>query len=177
MVLKLYKQVAGAFLYWEGWDHDGTVTIHWGQVGDRGNNRDYRAQPREDPETVIDREARAPRADGYEEIPIESHAQLIVQYRLAGWGGVDDLQKRERVEDALNDCLGWTGNGYCDGGDIGSGTINAFSFVIDPILATHSIVTALRACNLLDGAIIAVETEQGFNVLWPADFDGEFDYF
>lgn len=90
------------------------------------------------------------------------------------WGDSADLSKRHMVEDILNECLGWTGNGYCDGGDIGSGTINTFSFVIDPYLARDSIVIALKQNNLIDGAIIATSNKDGYDVLWPEDFEGAF---
>ncbi|NLE37909.1 MAG: hypothetical protein GX621_07780, partial [Pirellulaceae bacterium] len=60
------------------------------------------------------------------------------------------------------------------GGDIGSGTINAFSFVVDPYPAKSTIVAALKEHNLLDGAIIAIEHEDDYEVLWPEDFEGEF---
>ena len=35
------------------------------------------------------------------------------------------------VEDGLTESLGWTGLGYCDGGSIGSGTMEACCFVVD----------------------------------------------
>lgn len=42
-----------------------------------------------------------------------------------------DLKKRTRLEDHLNELLGWTGLGHCDGGSIGSGTLEACCLVVD----------------------------------------------
>lgn len=81
--------------------------------------------------------------------------------------------------DLMNECLGWTGNGHCDGGDIGSGTINIFSYVIDPEIAAKTTIECLREENLLEGAIIAIrenieqEVEE-YLVRWPESFKGEF---
>lgn len=41
----------------------------------------------------------------------------------------------------MNECLGRTGNGCCDGSDYGSGTLNIFTFTIDQELA----LTTIRA--------------------------------
>jgi hypothetical protein len=96
----------------------------------------------------------------------------MVQYATRSWGSSEDLSKRHRVEDLLNECLGWTGNGHCDGGQIGSGAIEVFSFVIDPIVAVSTIVEALRRRDLLEGAVISTESEAGTIVLWPKDDQG-----
>jgi hypothetical protein len=99
-----------------------------------------------------------------------------VQYRTEGWGSPQDLEKRHKVESLLGESLESTNNGYCDGGDIGSGTINVFLSVLDPNRAAETVTEALREVQLLEGATIALETEEGFEVLWPQDFGGEFSY-
>lgn len=175
-MIKLYKRTGKHTLYWEAWDAGNrSVTIHWGTLGKTGRSKNVRIPRGESADTVIDRESQEPRTNGYEEIDIDDHAQVIVQFKTAdAWGDTADLDKRHKVEGILNECLGWTGNGHCDGGDIGSGTINAFSFVVDPHLAKDTIVAALKKNKLIQGAIIAVGNEDGYEVLWPEDFDGEF---
>lgn len=111
-----------------------------------------------------------------QEIGTGEHSTLIVQYRTEGWGSLQNLQMRREVESLLDDCLRATGNGYCDGGDIGSGTINIFLEVLDPHRAKDAVVETLRKARLLEGATIAIRTEKGFEVLWPQDFVGEFSY-
>jgi hypothetical protein len=111
-----------------------------------------------------------------QEAETEDHSTLIVQYRTEGWGSPQDLQMRHRVESLLDECLKAAGNGYCDGGDIGSGTINIFLSVLDPNRAKDAVIEALRQAEVLEGATIAIETEEGFTVLWPQGFVGEFSY-
>ena len=46
-------------------------------------------------------------------------------------GSKHDVEKRTRLQDRMNETLGWTGLGHCDGGSIGSGTMEVCCFVID----------------------------------------------
>jgi hypothetical protein len=179
LMIKLYKRVGKQTLYWEAWDAGKrVVTVHWGTLGETGCTRDVRIEKGESAEVVIDRESQEPRSTGYAEIDIDDHAEIIVQFKTKdAWGDTSDLDKRHGVEDILNECLGWTGNGHCDGGDIGSGTINAYSFVVDPYLARDAIVAALKKNKLIDGAIIAIQRDDDYEVVWPDDFQGEFSIF
>jgi len=43
--------------------------------------------------------------------------------------------------------LGWTGNGRCDDGDIGSGEMSLFADVVDPYLAVTTILEEFRNKN------------------------------
>lgn len=175
-MLKLYKREAERVRYWEAWDNqDKTVVVHWGVVGDAGDKRSVPTGNGESASHVITRESRQALADGYTEIDTDDHFTVVVQFKTEGWGDGGDLDKRHEVEDILNECLGWTGNGHCDGGDIGSGTINAYSFVIDPYLAKDAIVEALTEADLLEGAIIAFHKgDEDETVLWPENFEGKF---
>lgn len=175
-MIKLYKRTEKVCLYWEAWDAGGRlVTIHWGSLGKTGRNKSIRIPPGKSAKGVIRRESEEPLANGYQEIGSEEHAQIVVQYKTKDeWGDTADLDKRYQVEGILNECLGWTGNGHCDGGDIGSGEINVYSFVVDPKLAKDAIVKALKKNKLLKGAVIAIQNEDEYEVLWPEDFEGEF---
>jgi predicted DNA-binding WGR domain protein len=175
-MIKLYKRDGKQWLYWEAWDAGSArLTVHWGTVGETGRSREVAVSARENADSAIERESQEPRSQGYSELDINHHAQIVVQFKTKdAWGDAIDLDQRHQVEDILNECLGWTGNGHCDGGDIGSGTINAFSFVVDPQLAVDAIVAALTKDELIDGAIIALQKEDDYEVLWPKDFQGEF---
>jgi len=122
----------------------------------------------------LDVRPRGHQAERFKEI--EEHKVLIVQYRTEKALSPGDLEQRQRVENVLDECLKQTGNGYCDGGDIGDGTINVFLHVLDLDHAIETIVEALSNIHLLDGAMIALETEEGFKVLWPQEFVGGFSY-
>jgi len=112
-----------------------------------------------------------------------THYSLIVQYRVDGWGSPADLAKRHRLEEFLDACLDESDNGYCDGGDIGSGSINIFlEEVLDPQRACDSMVAELQESGDLEGAVIALSLdpdrtkEEGpfHTVLWPKDYRGDF---
>jgi hypothetical protein len=174
-VIKLYKCDGQGIRYWEAWDSTGKVVVHWGNLGDTGETREIRLKKGQSSAEIIANESTKPRTEGFQELPLDEHATVIVQYKTKGWGSSKDLDKRHKVEDILNECLGWTGNGHCDGGDIGSGSINAFSFVVDPHLAKDAIVAALKKEGLLKGAVIAFRRgDEDYTVLWPDDFEGEF---
>ncbi len=85
---------------------------------------------------------------------------------------MDDLDKREKVEQCMNECLGWKGFGFCDGGDIGSGTMNVFCLVVDPKKAAPHVVEEPTANASIDGAVVAIGEKP--KVVWPDDFRGEF---
>jgi hypothetical protein len=177
-MIKLYKRDGNRIHYWEAWKTDDGVVLHWGTLGDRGTTRHVDIPHGQSSQQVIERECGEPRSRGFAEIDLDDHSQVIVQYKTRdNWGDSDDLAKRHRVEEILNECLGWSGNGHCDGGDIGSGTINSYSFVVDPYIARESIVAALEDNGLLEGAVIAVERGDDFEVLWPKDHATDFTLF
>jgi hypothetical protein len=43
----------------------------------------------------------------------------------------ESLENADKIEEKMNETLGWTGLGHCDGGSIGSGTMEVCNFVID----------------------------------------------
>jgi hypothetical protein len=173
-MLKLYKDTPEGLLYWETWEHGGTHTIHWGRVGSIGENKDLPSSLLKNAKRAIQKEIQARRDEGYAER--KNLHGLLIQYRLDNWGNTTDLDRRHKIEDLMNECLGWTGLGHCDGGDIGSGTINIFCFVVDPYAAIVPIVANLRKHGELAGATIALEREDSFEVLYPEDFRGELKY-
>ena len=104
----------------------------------------------------------------------EEH-QVVIQYRIGhGAGTSDDIHKRHAVEHVLGTVLEAADLGYCDGGDIGSGTMNVFCNVKSGCDAARAIVDTLRKSNLLKGAVIAETADDGEKVIWPPDFEGEF---
>jgi hypothetical protein len=91
---------------------------------------------------------------------------LIIQYPLDGWGIPADIEKRHAVEAVADYCLKSTGNGYCDGGDFGSGTMNVFCKVVDSQAAGSAVKDALKEYGVLTDAIIAVDAAETV-VLYP----------
>src|SRR5262249_17209940 len=174
-MVKLYKQSEAGISYWEAWEHNREITFHTRRVGETGQTHFRTLKPSENAEEIITNESNEPRADGFAELPPELHTVLVVQCKLDTWGSGADLDRRREIEDIANETLGWTGNGHCDGGDIGGGVANVFCYVIDPDFAVSCLVTDLSKRGRLEGAIIAVETEDDFKVCWPASYKGTFD--
>lgn len=176
MMLKLYNRASTETLYWECWDNGRKIIVHWGVLGTKGKTRTINLGRGEKAKDIMAVESAVPMQEGFRELEIEAHATIVVQYRTETWGSVEDLNRRHEVEGILNECLGWTGNGHCDGGDIGSGSINAFSAVVDPVLAGQAIIKALRARKLLAEATVAYRLPESddYIVVWPEDFRGEF---
>lgn len=173
-MLKLYKQQDDKTLYWATWSNDQFITIQKGVLGDAGAMDTFIISKEVD--ALIAKETARLRAQGYTEIEPEKSVSLIIQYQIEGWGTDDDLDKRNEVMDLMDDCLGRTGLGHCDGGDMGSGTANIFCPVVDSYLARDVIVKCLAEHNLLSGATIAIEREESFEVLWPENYTGKFSY-
>lgn len=178
-LLKLYKQTESGLQYWEAWEDEDKIVTHRGALGETGVTVEIPLGASEVADLLIERESKPHRANGFEEL--EPLAELVVQYRCDDWGSPEDLDKRHKVEDLMNECLGWTGNGHCDGGDIGSGTINIFCYVVDPEIAARTTIECLGEENLLDleGTIIAIRENieqevEKYLVRWPENFEGEF---
>ncbi len=169
-MLKLYKRGRTGIRYWEAWKASGME----GKLGDRGKTKYLIPEDGQTPDRCIKDAAARARAKGYAEIPLDEQHQVVVQYRLKAWGSPEDLAKGHRVEALFNECLGWTGNGRCDGNDIGSGTLNIFSIVVDPELGAATLVEELRKNRLLKGAVVAMREGEEYRVAYPARFKGAF---
>jgi hypothetical protein len=100
--------------------------------------------------------------------------RIVVQYKIKGHGNGRDHDKRVAVENLLGEFLEEADLGYCDGGDIGSGTMNVFCFVKPERGVVKKIIEVLRKNSLLDGATIAETVADEERVIWPSDFKGEF---
>jgi hypothetical protein len=175
-MIKLYKFENDTVYYWEAWETDEEIVFHEGELGDFGDTQSISRNLVESARKYIDNEAKSYIAKGYRALADGEEYTLVVQYQVDGWGSAEDLAKRQQIEQLLNEVLGWTGNGHCDGGDIGSGTMNVSSLVVAPYLASHTIIDMLRENGLLEGAVIAIELEDSFEVLHPEDHEGEFAY-
>jgi hypothetical protein len=100
--------------------------------------------------------------------------RIIIQYPIDEMGTLEDLDRRHRVEELMEQHLTRDSLGRCAGGEIGSGTMEVFCNVADPERALPVIVEALRRDGLLEGAVIALTSDEEERVLWPEDFKGEF---
>ena len=65
-------------------------------------------------------------------------------------GTVTDLERRHAMEERMRELMGWTGLGTCDGGSIGSGTMEVCCFVVDFETAKRVIEHDLRGTEFED---------------------------
>jgi hypothetical protein len=128
-MLKLYKFTDALKSYWETWDNDGVHTIHWGTLGTRGSSRELKSSFFKKPTSEIQKEIDQRVAEGFR--PVEDHATLLIEFAVDGMGSGADVEKRHRLEGRMSETLGWTGLGHCDGGSIGSGTMEVCCLVVD----------------------------------------------
>jgi len=89
-------------------------------------------------------------SEGYKEIDIEDHHTLIIEYKVDGFGNEKDLNKRYDLQDRMDETLGWTGLGHCDGGSIGSGTMEVCCYVVEFELAKKIIEDDLQETDFAD---------------------------
>lgn len=95
---------------------------------------------------------------------------VVIQYPVEGWGTAEDLIKRHRAEDLLDAVLKSSETGYCDGGDIGSGSMEVFCYVIDPASTSRLVIESLAANALLTNARVEYEQDEEWVVVWPKHY-------
>jgi hypothetical protein len=149
-MLKLYKRIDGVLRYHEAWCNDGKVTEHWGAAGERGENREHKLAEDEDEECAILRILQPAAEQGFAPIDPEDHAILLIEYAVEGFGTKQDLEKRHTLQSRMDETLGWTGLGACDGGSSGSGTMEVCCYVTDFDVAKHVIEADLSGTKYED---------------------------
>jgi hypothetical protein len=73
------------------------------------------------------------------------------------------------LKSLCNECLGWTGNGYCDGPAYGRGSVSVFCPVVDRELAVGAVVAELRThgCDNWDEwLVVSVPDGTRFRVVY-----------
>lgn len=139
---KLYKNTPETKQYWEAWDNDdGSYTVHWGALGTRGESKVVQGHLFHRAETLVDKEKQQAINSGFK--PIEEFKVLLIEFSVDGFGDENDLQKRYNLQDRMDETLGWTGLGHCDGGSVGSGTMEVCCLVVDFELAQKVIIEDL----------------------------------
>ncbi|GAA4335873.1 hypothetical protein GCM10023149_44160 [Mucilaginibacter gynuensis] len=144
-MLKLYKRVGDTLHYWETWDKNSKAgIIHWGIVGQTGEGKEVASGLLANFRKKIQEEVDQKLKDGYAQIDTDEHYTLLIEYTVDGMGTAEDVEKRTRLQDKMDEVLGWTGLGHCDGGSIGSGTMEVCCLVVDFDVAKHVIGQALK---------------------------------
>ncbi|MEO5706237.1 MAG: hypothetical protein ABIT10_01805 [Alteraurantiacibacter sp.] len=157
-MLKLYRSSEVGIEYWEAWDDgSGGHLVHWGKLGTRGETKTLTSSLFKSALAKLKQEADAKIEAGFLPVELEDHAILMIEYCIEGMGSEVDLAKRHTLEDRLNETLGWTGLGACDGGSIGSGTMEVCNFVVDFDTAKQVIEGDLAGTEFADYTRIYLE--------------------
>lgn len=148
--VKLYKRHDGRLLYREAWIDGENVVEHVGVYGERGLTSQREASGPVRQREVMDAIAEDAKAEGFKSVPEARLVGLLVSKEISGAGTKDDLLRRHSLEDFLNEVTGWHGLGHCDGGSIGSGSMEAFCLVVDYNIAAEVIERELASSQFKD---------------------------
>lgn len=141
--MRLYRRLGdGALAYHEAWRTASGITEHWGIVGDRGETHQHPAEATI--EGVLERSLKG----GFAEATKEHF--VLIEYKIDGMGEEAELKKRFALQERMDDVLGWTGLGYCDGGSTGSDTMEVAVVVVDVEIAKRVIAADLKGTPFQD---------------------------
>ena len=157
MFIKLYNAIDGRLHYHEAWTGEGTITEHWGKVGEKGEQREHKVPRGRSAVAVLEDVLLDVREDDYAEIDESAQVALVIEYRVEGKGTTADLDKQNALQDRLDEILSWTGLGTCDGGSILGGAMELTCFVVDGPAAKSVIETELKGTEFGDYARIYEE--------------------
>ncbi|WP_290719279.1 MULTISPECIES: hypothetical protein [Exiguobacterium] len=110
---------------------------------------------------------------GYREVNETDYTELVVQFPYDEGQAEAALERRHMMEEMIDEGLLHTGNGYCEGGDIGSGTTNIFYHVLDVEAVVSLIFEGIKEHDVQGEPIIAISEGEAYTVLYSeeATFD------
>lgn len=151
----LYKLTDSQLNYWETWDKDDrTSIVHWGIVGQKGQDREVKSSFFSNLKKIIQKEIDEKLGEGYEEFEDDKVSFLEIEFKINGFGTEQDLDKRHRLEERMDKVLGQTGLGHTNGGSIGNGTMEAGCVVVDFDIARKIIEENLKDSEFGDYSLI-----------------------
>ncbi|MBK8068619.1 MAG: WGR domain-containing protein [Rhodanobacteraceae bacterium] len=156
---KLYKRIDGVVLYQEAWVEDGLVFHHWGRIGETGEHTTTPVKRWTSKRKQVSDVLKSAREDGYAPLDDEDLTVLMIEYRVDGFGSDADLDKRHRLQDRMDETLGWAGIGHCDGGSSGGGTMEVCCYVVDYEIASRVVANDLKGMEFGDYLRIYREDE------------------
>lgn len=156
---KLYRFSETKKEYWETWEDDpGVHIVHWGELGSLGSSKKVYSTIFRKADRAIQKEMDKRCKQGFRHFPEENSAILMIEYIVDDVRSVSYIDKRHRLEDRMNNILGWTGLGVCDGGSIGSGSMEVCNFVVDFAIAKRVVENDLVDTESSDYTRIYDET-------------------
>lgn len=147
---KLYKRDGRVLNYHEVWEEDGSVIEHFGIAGTRGSFHRHPIPAGADEDKIMETLLEPAAKSGFEEIAEDELIRLHVVVPRPEIVGDADLEKRHEIEDRMDDLLGETGVGHCDGGSMQEKTMEIFCFVADEEIAKGVIRADFDEEDLID---------------------------
>lgn len=177
-MLQLYKEQGSSWRYWEAWVQAGVIMTHEGDVGQQGQQQQLPLYAGESILQALERVAAPMHERGYSPLAPQSFTAVVVQYRPGDEFTQALLMKRgQEVEEAIDEWLALTGNGYVEGSAWRGRRFNVILSVVEPKVAVAQLVTMLSSRGLLpQGARVAVDAvrDDHFQIAWPEDFSSDF---
>jgi hypothetical protein len=159
-MIRAYKEVNDDVLYFHIWETDeNNAVFYQGVMGNKGELEHVSAKNPDDLTDKINQKIDELNDTGWNGIDDDEYDILVIEYKIDGDGTEEDHKKRQAVQDRVNEVLGWTGVGFCDGGSIGSGTMEICCVVFDYQLAYDIINEDLNETEFEDFSRIYVESE------------------
>lgn len=143
-IIRLYRRDAEGLRYHEAWEASGKIIEHWGAVGTRGQYRVRSIVRGWTKQEAMEHILRKSRDSGFAPLEEDAFTSLVIEYRMAGGDGHDDLVKRRDLEHRMHETLGWTGLGHCEGSGVDSKTLQIRCRVVDFRLAKRVIEADLQ---------------------------------
>lgn len=156
-MIKLYKRIEGRLHYHEAWTRDDDIIEHWGEAGHRGQQRIHDLSAGKDEDEALESVLSKARENDFAEIDESNLVTLLIEYEIDEMGSSQDLEKRHALEVRMDELLGSTGLGHCDGGSIGCGSMEVACFVVDADNARRVIAEDLQGTEFENYSRIDIE--------------------
>jgi len=148
--LYFFNEKEKCYYYDEAWINGDKIIEHIGKLGTKGRTKTYPLDPAKTGKKNISLVLQPAIQSGYKEIPQIKLYTLLVEYIIDGFGTPQDIEKIHKLQDHMNETLGWTGLGHCDGNSIGSDTMEVCCFVVNFELAKKVIAKSLKGTEFDD---------------------------
>jgi hypothetical protein len=148
-MIKLYRRTGDTLRYHEAWADDEAIIEHWGVVGEAGERREH-PFPDGDEDDAIDEILRPALEDGFAPINPADQVGVVIEYGGEAMGILGEPERRNELEDRLDEALGWTGLGMCDGFVLDAGGLKMYCYVVDFDLARRAIDSELAGSEFAD---------------------------
>ncbi len=145
---KLYRREGSVLRYHEAWAHEGEITEHWGVCGEEGETSSHAYDDLAAGGKIMGAIKRQARQAGFVTLARSKHRQLVLEIPVDGFGTEAELDTRHKIEDYLNNALGWMGLGHVDGGSTGSGSMEVFCIVPDMKIAKAAVTVGLARLGI-----------------------------